>query len=70
MVGCKNGSTANPFVIPAGYRPEKPKAEFIYSIPSETTVVPEITIDSTGVVTFNNYTNSYCLRGEIIYKAV
>jgi hypothetical protein len=68
-IGCKDGSTANPFIMPDGYRPTNRKDFYIFSIPSGTTVVPDIFIQPDGSVTFYYYTNVGCINGEIIYRA-
>jgi hypothetical protein len=68
-VGCKSGSTLTPFVMPEGYRPEKVILEFIDSQSSVTNWVPILQIGTDGTVYFGYYTNTLCIRSEIIYRA-
>jgi len=68
-LGCRDGITANPFTMPVGYRPGLYIYEPIRSQSDSTTIPATINIYIDGVVTFQNYTNPYCLRGEIIYRA-
>ena len=68
-LGCKNGSTDYPFVMPAGYRPGIDYQKVINSVPDGTTIVPAIQIGTDGIAVFANYSTSYCIDGEIIYRA-
>jgi hypothetical protein len=67
---CKSGTTANPFTLPIGFRPEKSIIIPVYSVPSGTTVVPSVTISNAGVVTLANYSNSGVSFDGIVYQAV
>jgi hypothetical protein len=69
IIACKDGSTANPFILPIGYRPTKTISFPLDSVSSSTTVPADISINSSGIVTFYSYTNTYCINSEIIYKA-
>jgi len=66
---CKNGSTANPFVMPENYRPAKAQIFPLYSVPSETTVTPAVTIAANGTVTLSNYTNTVVSFDGVIFQA-
>jgi hypothetical protein len=66
-IGCKNGSDIYPFTMPAGYRPEHYKLFLIRS--PVYSVIPHIRFYEDGTVLFDAYDNSYCVHGEIIYRA-
>jgi hypothetical protein len=68
-LGCKSGITDNPFAMPAGYRPGRDIYYPIYSTPSGTTVIPRIRFKTDGTVEMDNYINTFCIHGEIIYRA-
>ena len=67
---CKSGTTANPFTLPMGYRPEKSSIFPINSTPSGTTVTPNVVISDAGIVTLANYDVSGVSFDGITFKAV
>ncbi len=67
-VNCKNGTTAYPFVMPEGYRPEQLLTKPIASIQTSNNP-PRFDLNIDGVLMFFDYTNSYCLNSLIIYRA-
>lgn len=67
---CKNGTTAAPFTLPIGFRPEKTIIFPINSVPSGTTVTPNVSITNVGVVTLANYTNTGVSFDGIKFQAI